>query len=246
MRREMKERVVTVLAAGLWLLILAGPAGAGEYPAHVGLGGGSGLINIPSATVLPEGVMRFGFSVYHARVAYEGRGRSDNEVYHLSFGLFPRVEVSLRATVFPDLRLIEGDDPTVDRMASGRILLLTEAKHRPALIVGMDDPRGTRRFHALYVAGGKTIPLLDDRLGLRVTGGFGSRALNAMRHILDGGFGGVEVLAGTYGALSLEHDTRKWNVGWGVRIGSRASLRVALLDWETASGGLAWEQPLGF
>lgn len=234
------------VVAGL-LLLAAGPLAAQEreqLPSTLApqLNGISGLINTPTADILPDGSVRFGYSHYPAAWAYEGRGRTDNDVYFLTFGFLPRLEVSLRATVFPDLRLIEGDDPTVDRLGSFKLQVLPEGKRRPAVAVGVDDVRGTRRFHSLYLVTSKSVSLSEGGFRARGSLGYGSTELEATRHILAGWFGGAEVTGWDRVAATLEFDTEKWNTSIRLILFSHLAAQVVLLDMDTVAPAVSWYQ----
>jgi hypothetical protein len=227
------------------LLLAAAPSARGAAPqtGHASLGGTSGLINTPTADVLSDATFRFGYFRIDKKWAYQLRGVSDNDVYFVSFGFLPRVELTVRATVFKDVTLLPNTDfPQVDRMGSARILVLPEGR-APAVAVGLDDPRGTRRFHSLYVVGTKTVPMPLGQMTLRASGGYGFPAFSAARRVLDGAFGGVEL--GFPGRVTgtLEYDSEKWNTDVCLVFLGRLSVHAALLHLDTLSGGAAWAQP---
>jgi len=203
------------------------------------LGGMTGLINIPSADILSDGAFRIGYSVYAKEQAYELRDRADNEVIHVALGFLPRVEVMIRATLFPGVTQVEGVKiPNVDRMAAGKVLVLREGRG-PAIAVGLDDPTGTRRFHSLYAVASKSFLTWDSGRGVRLTAGYGSTALNAKRHILDGLFGGADLRFAPFSGI-VEYDTEKWNAGARVLVLGRFHVQAVLLDLEVFSGGISW------
>jgi len=232
--------------AVLLLVVLAAPArGTEPQTGHASLGGTSGLINTPTADVLSDATFRVGYFRIDKRWAYQLRGVSDNDVYFVSFGFLPRVELTVRATVFKDVTLLPDTDfPQVDRMGSARVLLLPEGRGaRPAVAAGLDDPRGTRRFHSLYLVGTKTVPLPVGQMTLRASGGYGFPAFSAARRVLDGGFGGVELGFRPYLTGTLEYDSEKWNTGMCLVFLGHLSVHAALLHLDTLSGGAAWTQP---
>jgi hypothetical protein len=214
----------------------------------VTLHGTTGLINTPVADVLPSGTIAFGVSVidkewaYHGRIQGKAPSRTDNIHYFLTAGFLPRVEVSVRASYFPDDRLYQDalETGTVDRGASGRILVLPEGKAHPAVAVGGDDVRGTRRFHALYVVGSKTFDVRPGWVKARISAGYGSTALDAENYVLDGGFGGGEVVLSDFLSLALDYDTEKWNTLVRLVAFRHLAARFALLNFEAPAGGLTW------
>jgi len=232
------------LALGL-LLGLPAPVRAGDgYVVPSDLRGMTGLINTPTADVLPNGTVRFGFSLVDKQWAYHARGRTDNNHYFLSVGFLPRVEVSVLASYFPHDKLsifLEGEG-TVDRGGSGRILLLDEGHTRPAVAVGIDDARGTRRFHALYVVGSKWLRRPDLPVAAHFSAGYGSTALRAKNHILDGVFGGGEVVVRNTVSVALDYDTEKWNTSIRLIAFHRLAAHFAFLHLEAPAGGFTWTQ----
>ena len=205
------------------------------------LHGMTGLINTPTAYTLPSGALRVGFGWYDKEWAYHARGLSDNYHYFLTFGFVSRVEVSIRASYFPDDYLETPEEKgTVDRGGNARFQAITEGPHRPAIAVGIDDIRGTRRFHALYAVGSKTFSAKSDFFRVGVSAGYGSRALDAKTYVLDGIFGGAEFSVGRYGSLALDYDTEKWNTGIRVYAFQHLTAYVAFLHWEAPAGGVCW------
>lgn len=238
-RRGALHRAIPTAALGALLVAL--PAGAARPVAGVSppaLNGMSGLVGVPSAAVLPDGHVRLGASWIDEEWAYQGRGEMDNEIYYVTFGFLPRVEVSVRATHLPELTLLStGNAIVVDRLASGR-LLLRRGGRGPAVAVGIDDVRGTRLFHSLYAVATERVRVGPGALELTV--GYGSDALVADVHVLDGVFGGVAVRPVPWAAAQLDFDTEKWNSGVALTAFGRWTVQVVLLHLDTPSGGLAW------
>jgi hypothetical protein len=199
----------------------------------------TGLVNVPTADVLPDGVMRFGAGVVDEEWAYQGRHLMNNEVWFMAIGFLPRLEASLRATVLPEVKLLESEDaPAVDRLASARLQLVSESGRRPAVAAGIDDVRGTRLFHSLYVVA--TESLRGEAPQVRLTAGFAPAWLDARAHVLDGAFGGVELGLCPWATALLDFDTEKWNSGLALTAFGRLSAQLVLLHLDTPSGALAW------
>lgn len=232
----MKNRAFTIIGALLLPAVVSVPIALGEA-AHPSLGGTTGLFNVPTAEVTSEGTFYFGYNVFAKEWAYEGRGHLDNRVWFFTLGFLPRVEVSVRATVLPGQSLLEDVKvDALDRMGSGRVQLLKEKKW-PALAVGIDDVKGTRRFHSLYGVATRTVNLRGTIA--KFSAGYGLRSLHAARYLLDGGFGGVNVQPFPWISGVAEYDSEKWNAGLRLTLFSRVDLQLAYLDMKTASGGLS-------
>jgi hypothetical protein len=232
----MRHRRTAIAAAVLTAAV--GLPFARATAAGPALNGMTGLVNTPTAEVLPDAAVQLSAAQIDEKWAFHGRGRMDNRVFALTLGFLPRTEVSIRATWLPELSLLELQDATVvDRLAGGRLLVLREEGFRPAVAVGIDDVRGTRLFHSSYGVLTKT---LRPRMPfVRVSLGYGARLLDAGEYVLDGAFGGAEAAWGPVSAL-LDFDSEKWNSGARLTVLGRASVHFALLDLDTPSGALAW------
>jgi hypothetical protein len=211
-----------------------------QNQAHPSLGGSSGLFNVPTANVLSDGTFDFGYNVIDREWAYEGRGAIDNRIWFLSMGFLPRVEVTVRATVLPGESLLE-EVPVdaVDRMASARLQVLREGRWSPAFAVGIEDLKGTRRFHSLYGVASRSVFREGIPVRAQISAGYGLRSIDAARYLLDGGFGGVE-LQFPHGISGIaEYDSEKWNAGLRLSLLSRVDFRLVFLNLDTISGGLS-------
>jgi hypothetical protein len=218
----------------------ARPPAAAAGPTGASLTGTTGIFNIPTAEVTPEGWFRVGVQRIDSEWAYVERGAGDNETYFFTVGFLPRVEVSIRATIFSETGfLTEGTSDAADRLASGRVRVFDEGRW-PALAVGVDDIRGNQRSHALYAVVTKTLEAPAQSLDIRATAGFASTAIEATAYFLDGAFGGVECSLWDRVTLGLEYDTEKWNTGARVVILSGLAAQGVLLHFDTPSGGVSW------
>lgn len=217
--------------------------------------GTSGLINTPTAYVLPDASILFGVSVTEKKWAYYAgsdpsrpRGVTDNWNYFFTVGFFPRVELTLRVTYAPDAGFREGfpEVGIVDRAGAGRLQVFTEGRMVPAVSVGIDDARGTKRQHSLYAVGTKGVSL-SGATAMRVTLGYGSDALKGDSPdespvVLDGLFGGGELVLAHTVSLAVDHDTEKWNLGLRATLFGHISASYVLLDFDIPSGSVAWFQ----
>ena len=200
------------------------------------------MVNTPVASVLESGTIGFGFSLVDEQWAYNARGRTDNNHYFLTVGFLPRVELTVRASYFPQGTLFQtaSEQGTVDRGAGGRILLIPEGERIPALAIGAEDIRGTRRFHSLYAVTTKTVDLPIKNLVARFSAGYGSDALTAKLHVLNGVFGGGEVFLSDTVSWGLDFDTEKWNTVIRLVAFRHLAARFVLLNFEAPAGGFTW------
>lgn len=206
--------------------------------------GMSGGVNTPVASVVESGALRFGFSLVDKQWAHEFRNLSDNDHYFLTVGLVPRVEVTVRVTYWPGAFFNKKfpTKGTVDRGVAARVLLIQESGKIPAIAIGADDVTGTRRYHSLYIVGSKSLDLNPGHLRTRLSAGYGSTALNAEQHILDGAFAGAELFVSDYASVALDFDTEKWNTTFRLIAFQRLAAYFGFLNLEAPVGGISWIQ----
>ena len=225
-------------AAAVLAVSLSGAAEA--RMGNASLLGTTGLLNIPTADVTPDGSFRIGYNYIDPEWAYVERDSGSNEIIFFTVGFLPRLEVSIRATVFTETNfLIQGQRSAADRAFSARVRVLDEGV-LPAIALGIDDARGTKRTHALYAVATKRVFGIGQTLDISATGGFGSKAIEAAHYILDGGFGGLECQFWERLTFGLEYDTEKWNTGARVAVLPGVVVQAVLLDMEGLSGGINW------
>jgi Exopolysaccharide biosynthesis protein YbjH len=213
---------------------------ARPIPARPSLGGMTGLLNTPTAEVTADGEFHLGYDLIAKDASYEGRGVVDNRIYFLTMGFLPNLEASIRATVLPGQSQIpEVRTSTIDRMGSARYRILPEKKW-PALAIGMDDVRGTRRYHSFYLVATKGFEVSSRLLSASFSGGRGFRTFRAGRYLLDGTFGGADIILGNRAFFIVEYDSEKWNGGIRLCPFPQLTAQLAFLDFDTPSGGVAW------
>jgi hypothetical protein len=207
----------------------------------------TGFVNTPWAGVLADRRLEAGYSHLPLEWAYDHRGTNDNEVYYVTLGFLPRTELSVRWTVIPGLRSFEDDVPEseltdTDYMASGRLCLVPPRTNRPGLAVGIEDAKGTRRFHSTYAVAG--LPWRIQQVQGRLSMGYALDAFEAGRRTLLGTFGAFEFSPWRYLAAQLEYDTEKWNLGLAVPAPHGIRFRAAWLHLQSLSVGVGFGHSL--
>jgi len=210
-------------------------------PDLINLSGMTGFMNTPWAGVLSDRRIEAGYSRIPRKWAYDHRGQHDNEVFYATMGFLPRVEVSARVTRIPGYKSFQDIVPEseltdTDYMASGRLRLLEPRPGRPGLALGIEDAKGTRRFHSTYAVTG--LPYRIGQVQGRLSMGYAFDVLEAGRRTLLGTFGAVELSPWRMLAAQLEYDTEKWNLGVAVPAPYGIRLRAALLNMESLSIGV--------
>ncbi len=215
-------------------------AGGPLIEPRASLTGTTGLINTPTPHVAAEGTLHMGYSHIPEEYAYEGRGSLENEYWYLTVGFLPFVETSLRATVLPGEYLIEGIPvDAVDRMGSVRFQSPWPGG-RTTIGAGVDDIKGTRRFHSMYVVASQSIGSDNAGVAAEMTLGYGIQKITAARYLLDGVFGGVQLQLTPWAITMAEFDSEKWNGGIRLVAFSRLSAQLVFLDFEKLSVGASW------
>jgi len=186
--------------------------------------GGTGLMEIPNARVLEEGVIRLGVAQALPYRWYSG-----------SMGVFPGLELGFRLTEMTNLttRLGPAYGAYKDKALDVKYQIREETKGFPAMAIGVHDFWGTRLFPAEYLVFSRQIFPLD------ITLGFGRKRLHGPLSIpiLDdfGLFGGIELalherlhILAEYNPIEYEKDKKK-AIPEGVRSPINIGLKARIL-----------------
>ncbi|MCP3873867.1 MAG: YjbH domain-containing protein [Desulfobacteraceae bacterium] len=143
--------------------------------------GGTGLLEMPNARVLEEGVMRFGFAQAEPYRWYSG-----------AMGVLPRLEFGGRITEI--LNVTVNDSPGYgnykDKAFDIKFQVLKESKYLPALSVGANDFHGTQLLASEYIVLSRRLLPFDFTFGFgtkRMSGGADTFGIDDF-----GPFGGIE------------------------------------------------------
>jgi hypothetical protein len=141
--------------------------------------GGTGLMEMPNARVLDDGVIRFGAAQAGSYRWYAG-----------TMGVLPRLEFGGRFTEFLNYHLSDEYGNNKDKAFDIKLQILKESKYIPAVAIGVNDFWGTRLFPSEYIAFSRQIYPLD------ITFGFGTKRLSGGASTFGvedlGPFGGIE------------------------------------------------------
>ena len=167
-------------------------------PSSLAFHGLPGIINVPTATVVPSGSVDLQY--HNKRDPHIFPGVESEKTFNFAIGFLPWVTFGGRGTVADaiDRNLAR------DISANVELLLLQEGEWWPSVAVGLlDIGGGARFFESKYAVLSKT---LWERV--RLTAGYGRGPAQ-----LDGPFGGIEVAPIPYVTLLAEYDTRDINAG---------------------------------
>jgi len=181
--------------------------------------GGTGLMEIPTARVLDDGVMRIGVAQALPFRWYSG-----------GMGVFPGLEFSGRLTEMTNVPTRLGPDYGAykDKAFDVKYQIIPESKLLPAIAIGLHDFHGTRLFPAEYIVLSRQIFPLD------ITLGFGSKRLQGPVSLpfMDnyGLFGGIEFainervhLLAEYNPIEYEKDKKR-----AVPEGAKSPINIGL------------------
>jgi hypothetical protein len=191
--------------------------------------GGTGLMETPTARVLEDGEIRFGYAQADPYRWYTG-----------AMGVFPGLEVS---GTFTELTNVEsgmaGYGNYKDKSFNLKYQILPESKKFPAIAVGLNDFHGTQLFPAQYIAFSRQIFPFDFTIGIgreRLSGGISPPLWDRVGFLDELGlFGGIEWalherlhLMAEYNPIEYENDIgapgravpekARWPVNIGARI----------------------------
>ncbi|MBI5188641.1 MAG: YjbH domain-containing protein [Nitrospirae bacterium] len=128
--------------------------------------GGTGLLEIPNARVLPEGRYRMGISQI-----------KPYRYYYLTLSPLKRLEITGRITeVIGVPALLPGYGNAKDKAIDLKFQILQEDKYLPAVAIGIMDPQGTRHHASQYIVASKQIYPFDFTIGMG-NGRFGKEPL---------------------------------------------------------------------
>ncbi|MEW6218593.1 MAG: YjbH domain-containing protein [Thermodesulfobacteriota bacterium] len=145
--------VAVLLSASPADLQAASPPAIYPFPSH---GGGSGLLDMPSARLLPDWTVRAGYT-----------WADPYATYALSAALMPWLEVSGRLTEVSGLgtRFGAGYGDYKDKAIDVKVRLLEESGGHPAVAIGATDIHGTGLFTSRYLVLSRRLGALDLTLG---------------------------------------------------------------------------------
>jgi len=182
--------------------------------------GGTGLMEIPNARILEDGIIRLGVAE-----------ASPYRWYSAGMGILPRIEFTGRLTNIENI-------PTpyafsyLDRAFDLKYQVFSESRSLPAIAVGVNDFHGTRCFPSEYLVFSRQYYPFDFTVGM------GTKRMKGSATLLDkaGIFGGVELaltdviqFMAEYNPVKYEDDLRAVRgvpegARWPVNLGLRAEI----------------------
>ena len=203
----------------------------------VSLTGTTGLVTIPTAEVLGDGMAFFGASFIDKEYLFIWESdQYDGFAGFVTVGYLPFLELGLclkRAPDYPPPWQGLGD-----RIVTIRSRIVKESKFIPSILLGLHDPVGVKFSNSSYLVASRSFHLprsaeMDLHLGYGV-----DWIKTDHRYQFLGLFGGISIHLGKRIALMLEHDSRGLNFGVEISIFRRVQFLIALLEPDIISGGI--------
>jgi hypothetical protein len=204
--------------------------------------GFSGLVTVPTAEMLNDRDMIWGYGYfprdYSALCTHE---RGEN-LYYISLQYLPFLETTWGVAKPDHFGKKWGIG---DRFALFRFRLITERAKRPAIVLGLHEPYGVvgedwgHHYCALYLVGSKSfsIPIAQT---MSIHCGYGVDWLPAADHHFVGLFGGVKLEANKFISAMADYDTKKINLGARLNLLSHFQILIAWLNCKVWSGGMSF------
>jgi len=150
-------RIVRLCTLILLLMLPAAMAFSGDRPFNNAANwGGTGLLEIPTARILEDGIVRLGYAEARPYRWFTG-----------AMGVFPGLEVSGRFTEITNIESnLPGYGAVKDKAFDLKYQLLPESKWFPAVAIGLHDFHGTQQFEAQYLAFSRQVFPLDFTFGI--------------------------------------------------------------------------------
>lgn len=208
--------------------------------------GVTGLLNIPSADMQPDGLFMAGGNYLPEEMTPDFWDHNTGN-YFVNITFLSFVEVAYRCTLMKK-EFKAGQKWQQDRSLTLRIRPLKEGKYYPAIAVGSDDlikssdfnpfTLKNRYFASVYAVATKHITLNGHTIGFTLGGYFFSD------HSLSKSvFYGVQYTPPFLKSVSLlaEYDTKGVNIGATARLFKYFSAHLFSYDFKAVSGGLRYE-----
>ncbi|MFO7962800.1 MAG: YjbH domain-containing protein [Desulfobacterales bacterium] len=151
------KRSVGFIVFFYFLLVTPQLASSGDHPfIHSANWGGTGLMEIPNARVLEDGILQAGYAEARPYRWFGG-----------AMGVFPGLEIGFVLTELTNIKaLSDAYGNYKDKALFAKYQILPESKWFPALAVGVFDFHGTQLFQSEYLVLSRQIFPFDFTFGL--------------------------------------------------------------------------------
>jgi hypothetical protein len=208
--------------------------------------GVTGLLNIPSAEMQPDGFFMAGGNYLPEEMTPDFFDHATGN-YFVNITFLSFAEVAYRCTLMKK-EFIAGQKWQQDRSLTLRLRPLKEGKYYPSLAVGSDDliksydfnpfTADERYFASVYAVGTKHVAFGGHTLGFTLGAYFLSD-----HSLAKSIFSGIRYTPSFLQSVSLlaEYDTNGVNIGAAARLFGHFSAHLFSYDFKAISGGVRYE-----
>ena len=234
------------------------------------LSGQSGLMNVPTAIMSPEGTFKFGYNHNPNHFDLRSKFGVSEQVLYFNLALFPRLELNVNFLQFAfDVSKKPAKEGLGDRQLEVKYLIMKEGKYKPAMAVIMTTPFTIDAAMLTHVLVATKNVALNNEYNLETTLGYGSPyfVFRDVKNIdnadiftgfkwqkkseyvynngyLVGVFAGVKLSYQKKIGLMAEWDSNRMNIGVYATIAKRLTLQAGLLRGDQVMFGGAYACPL--
>ena len=207
--------------------------------------GTSGLIHIPSASMLDDGQLVIGAAFIPKGINHRTFGPDKFNVKlnpglntYITYGLLPFIEIMFRYSHELNLPVNLETQYFPDRMFSARLRVINETRNLPSLVIGIHDmsqfigvQAGSASFATNYLVGSKLLSI-SKRINAHLNIGYAFDISKYETIVYNGLFGGVEIYHNSYNqfSLSVEHNSKEFIFGGKLQLFSKGNLMLGLWD----------------
>jgi hypothetical protein len=211
------------------------------------LTGTRGLIKAPTARMYESGTLAIGMGYVPAKFFkrtygnYKGlrTGNSGLNTF-ITTNILPFMEIMFRYSHELNMKVSPNDNYFPDRMFTARFKILNENKHRPSILIGLQDitsllsfsPDKSSNYSATYIVFSKKEEFKNINIDFSL--GYAPKFNYIKFYDFYGIFGGIEIqskiLKNTQ--FLLEYDSSKINFGFQKFIFNRLHTNISLMDFK--------------
>lgn len=200
-----------------------------------------GSLKVPTAYTVDTGKVLFGAGYYRDYLMPQHPETFYNQwAIFANFGFHSRFDLGVRLAMFPQIPL---NDSTVryninnDRTINAKLIIVKRRKKIPQVAIGLQDFIGTGRFNSTYLVISKLVQINSNTEAV-ATLGYGAKLHKVFSRKassrLIGGFGGIDISWKTAATISIEYDSKDFNLGTSLR-NKFGRITLFLTDWSQIS-----------
>lgn len=233
------------------------------------LSGQSGLMNVPVATMSPEGQFKIGYNYNPIHYGLRANNKNSEQILFMNLVIMPRLEINVNLLQLRTSAQYPRKEGLGDRQVELKYLIMKEGIYKPALSIIMTSPITIDAAMLTHVLVATKNVALNNEYNLETTLGYGSpyfvfRDVQNIENAdiftgfkwqkkseyvynngyLVGVFAGAKLSYQKKIGLMAEWDSNRMNVGLYGTIAKRFTLQAGLLKGDQVMFGAAYACPL--